>query len=321
MNAFRHSWLAAGTLLASVVLARVAAAQSVLPAPTIQSVTPDAGHTVLFISGSTFCTAPAVTLGGVQAPVVSASPTLIKVLYPSAASPGTYFLIVVCGNPVRTAYFNVVIGEAGPKGDKGDKGDPGQQGIRGNDGIQGPTGDTGPIGPQGPPGPKGDAGTAATVDYGASVYQVPANNPCGLGDNVLTTQATCNYTNGCQIALNGAPHSTCPTGQASHVTSTDVQDICLQYQNVQCNPYQCNQYVCGQHVCGQEQYVCGHHSCGFLGLDTCDDYCTRNVYCPDFCYQTCYQTCQECVQPAEQVKQCFSCDLPLPLLGTLVNKK
>ena len=80
---------------------------------TIQSAAPNAAQTVLTITGSNYCAAPAVTLGGSPLGVTSAIPTQITATLP-ALSPGTYYLVVSCGTFAgRTVYFNVTIGAAG----------------------------------------------------------------------------------------------------------------------------------------------------------------------------------------------------------------
>jgi Collagen triple helix repeat (20 copies)/IPT/TIG domain len=144
-------------------IAETASAQTSV---TIQSVVSDANQTTLFVSGTNFCAAPTVLLSGMPLAVISSAPTQLSVVEP-ALQPGTYYLVVSCGTLAgRTAYFDVAVGEIGPKGDKGDTGNPGIQGVPGNPGGQGVQGPPGPPGQTGQTGQAGPAGPAAVVAFG-----------------------------------------------------------------------------------------------------------------------------------------------------------
>jgi len=81
---------------------------------TIPSAAASADQTALSVSGTNFCAAPTVTLGGASLSVASATPALITANLPSL-TPGTYYLVVSCGTlAARTAYFDVTIGSAAP---------------------------------------------------------------------------------------------------------------------------------------------------------------------------------------------------------------
>lgn len=139
-------------LLATVGSGSVVNAQGV-PASTapltIESAAADLLNNEIAIVGSGFGTAPAVTLGGFDVTLISASDSLLRVQLPAAiaVAPGSYQLAVSRGHGSRdTATFALTIGAVGPQGPQGDQG------------LQGPAGPQGPAGAQGPAGPAGPAG-------------------------------------------------------------------------------------------------------------------------------------------------------------------
>ncbi len=141
------SGFAAGLVVASLAVAPASAEDR--NDLSIRAAVSDAMQTRIFVDGTNFCAAPAVTLDAVPLTVISASKTLIAVAMPAITAPGTYRLVVTCrpargDDDSRADSLDVAFGLKGAKGDKGDKGDPGATGA------QGPAGAAGPAqGPQG----------------------------------------------------------------------------------------------------------------------------------------------------------------------------
>ena len=155
-------------LLVTIPSASVAQKPSPLPQGVVYSVTEDQTTGVLTINGTNLVLAgvqPVVTLGTIDLPLITATPSEIAAQLPAGVDAATYFLTVLRGTKdIDVTYFAAVIGEVGPKGETGDMGPQGltgSQGPKGDTGAKGETGDPGSPGPQGltgSQGPQGDTG-------------------------------------------------------------------------------------------------------------------------------------------------------------------
>lgn len=158
--------LFAFVLLVTIPSASLAQKPSPVPQGVVYSVTEDQSTGVLTINGTNLVLAgvqPVVTLGTIDLPVITATPSEIAAQLPAGIDSATYFLTVRRGTKdIDVTYFAAVIGEVGPKGETGDPGPPGPVGPQGPEGPQGLTGPQGPkgdTGANGLPGPQGPSGT------------------------------------------------------------------------------------------------------------------------------------------------------------------
>lgn len=158
--------LFAFVLLVTIPSASLAQKPSPVPQGVVYSVTEDQTTGVLTINGTNLVLAgvqPVVTLGTIDLPVITATPSEIAAQLPAGIDSATYFLTVRRGTKdIDVTYFAAVIGEVGPKGETGDPGPPGPVGPQGPEGPQGLTGPQGPkgdTGANGLPGPQGPSGT------------------------------------------------------------------------------------------------------------------------------------------------------------------
>lgn len=155
--------LFAFVLLVTIPSASLAQKPSPVPQGVVYSVTEDQSTGVLTINGTNLVLAgvqPVVTLGTIDLPVITATPSEVAAQLPVGLDSATYFLTVRRGTKdIDVTYFAAVIGEVGPKGETGDPGPPGPVGPQGPQGLTGPQGPKGDTGANGLPGPQGPSGT------------------------------------------------------------------------------------------------------------------------------------------------------------------